>query len=141
MGKGSFGFPGLQNASHTKSPTRSINSNIKAIKKRFGFNNSGYIAQKSKTNEKSNRREFFSKDPIDSAKRLFRSLGRGGVQSPIRDKDGVIKGWKRTMLGGDVITYRPRKSSDGSAVIDITISHSKVVKNQKIHFYKKENKK
>ena len=36
----------------------------------------------------------------------------------IKNKDGVIKVWTRTMKGGDVITYRARESSDGSTVID-----------------------
>ena len=92
-------------------------------------------------NGASNRRTFVSKDPIDSAKRLFRTLGRGGVQKTIKNKDGVIKGWTRTMKGGDVITYRPRESSDGSTVVDINIiSKHTSVKSQKIHFYKKEAK-
>ena len=59
----------------------------------------------------------------------------------IKNKDGVIKGWTRTMKGGDVITYRPRESSDGSTVVDINIfSKHTSVKSQKIHFYKKEAK-
>ncbi len=141
MGKGSYGFPGLRNVSYTGSPTRYISSNLKSIKKNFGMTQSGYIARKYKENGATNRRTFISKDPVNSAKKLFRTLGNGGVQNPIKNKDGVIKGWIRTMKGGDVITYRPRESSDGSTVVDINIiSRHTDVKSQKIHFYKKEAK-
>lgn len=141
MGKSSYGFPGLRSVSHTGSPTNYISSNLKSIERNFGMTQSGYIAKKYKENGASNRRTFVSKDPVDSAKRLFRTLGRGGVQKPIKNKDGVIKGWTRTMKGGDVITYRPRESSDGSTVVDINIfSKHTSVKSQKIHFYKKEAK-
>lgn len=140
MGKSSYGFPGLRNVSHTGRPTHYISSNLKSIKKNFGMTDSGYIAKKYKDKGPSDRRTFLSKDPINSAKRLFRTLGRGGIQKPIKGKDGVIKGWTRIMKGGDIITYRPRKSSDGSTVIDINIisKHTVGVKSQKIHFYKKE---
>lgn len=44
-------------------------------------------------------------------------------------------------MGGDVITYRPRRSSDGSAVVDINITSNRPgVKSQKIHFYHKETR-
>ncbi|MCQ2411914.1 MAG: hypothetical protein MJ057_03065 [Sphaerochaetaceae bacterium] len=139
MGKGSYGFPGLRNVSRTGVPTNYISSNLKSIERNFGLNASGYIAKKFKNTP--NRRTHLSSDPVDSAKRLFRILGRGGVQVPIRNRDGIIKGWKRIMKGGDVITYRPRESSDGSTVVDINItSNHSGVKSQKIHFYKKEAK-
>ena len=45
------------------------------------------------------------------------------------------------MKGGDVITYRPRRSSDGSPVVDINIiSNRPGIKSQKIHFYNWEAK-
>ena len=139
MGKGSYGFPGLRNVSKTGSPTHYISSNLKSVKRNFGLTNSGYIAQKFKNTP--SKRTFYSNDPVDSAKRLFRTLGRGGIQTPIRNKNGEVKGWKRTMKGGDVITYRPRESSDGSSVIDINITSGHTgIKSQKIHFYKKEGK-
>ena len=138
MGKGSYGFPGLRNVRHG-SPSHYISSNLKSIKRNYGLTNAGYIARKYRQNNSSYRRTYLSKDPGESAKRLFRTLGRGGIQKPLRDKDGSVKGWTRTMKGGDIITYRPRKSSDGSAVIDINIiSRRPGIKSQKIHFYSKE---
>jgi hypothetical protein len=141
MGKGSYGYPGLRNASHLGRPTRNINSNTAAVRKEFGLTQNGYIAQKSKTNGKTSRRVYYSTDPLSSAKKLFSTIGKGGVQSTLKGKDGEVYGWTRTMKGGDIITYRARKSSDGSSVIDIYIHNSHTgIRNQKIHFYKKENK-
>lgn len=140
MGKGSYGFPGLRNVSHGQA-SNYISSNLKSIKRNYGLTDAGYIAQKYRKNDASNKRIFLSKNPVESAKRLFRTLGRGGIQKPIRDKDGSIKGWTRTMKGGDVITYRPRRSSDGSSVVDINItSNQPGIKCQKIHFYHKETR-
>ncbi len=140
MGKGSYGFPGLRNARHDNA-TNYISSNLRSIKRNYGMTDSGYIAQRYRKNISSNKRTFFSKNPVESAKKLFRTLGRGGIQKPLRDKDGSVKGWTRTMKGGDVITYRPRQSSDGSPVIDININSNRPgIKSQKIHFYLKEKK-
>lgn len=140
MGKGSYGFPGLRNVSHGQA-SNYISSNLKSIKRNYGLTDAGYIAQKYRKNDASNKRIFLSKNPVESAKRIFRTLGRGGIQKPIRDKDGSIKGWTRTMKGGDVITYRPRRSSDGSSVVDINITSNRPgVKSQKIHFYHKEKR-
>ena len=140
MGKGSYGFPGLKNVNNGNA-THSISSNLKSIGNNYGLSNSGYVAQKSYGNNSSNRRTFFSNDPVGSAKKLFRTLGRGGIQKIIKSKDGSVKGWIRIMKGGDVITYRPRQSSDSSPVIDINIiSRYCGIKSQKIHFYKKGDK-
>ena len=140
MGKGSYGFPGLRNVSHGRA-THYISSNLKSINRKYGLTNAGYIAQRYRRNEASYKRIFLSSNPVESAKRLFRTLGRGGIQKPLKDNDGSIKGWTRTMKGGDVITYRPRRSSDGSSVVDINIKSNRPgIKSQKIHFYHKEKK-
>ena len=139
MGKGSYGFPRLNNASHSKAPTHYITTNLRSINRNFGMTSYGYIAKR--YDNSPNKRTFVSKNPMDSARRLFRTLGRGGVQKVIRDTNGNIKGWRRVMKGGDVITYRPRESSDGSSVVDIYINSGRSgIKSQKIHFYTKESK-
>lgn len=83
-------------------------------------------------------REYYCEDPVESAKRLFMSLGRGGIQKVLDKHEGKTKGWLRIMKDGSVITYRPNQSSDGSAVVEIQNSVANTIKNQKIHFYKKE---
>ncbi len=141
MGKSSYGFPRLKNVSYNGVPSHYISSNLKSIKKNYGMTESGYIGRKYKRNGSSDRRVFISKDPINSAKKLFQTLGRGGVQKTIKNKDNNVKGWIRIMKGGDIVTYRPRESSDGSTVIDINIiSKHSDIKSQKIHFYKKVEK-
>ncbi len=136
MGKKSFGFPGLRNVSRAGFPKNNIDSNIKSISRKYSLND-GYIADKAK---KSRLREFYSVDPVEKAKRLFNSLGRGGVQYPLRNRDGSVYGWKRVMKNA-TITYRPRQSSDNSPVVEIHgIKNPKLLRNQKIHFYNKEGK-
>ena len=140
MGKRSFGFPGLRNTSRQGIPSHSLKGNLKSVKSSFQFKN-GFLATKYKSNGNRFYRRYASDNPVEDAQKLFRSLGRGGVQRVIRDNNGGVKGWTRTMLGGDVITYRPRRSSDNSTVVDINISSRRSgLKSQKIHFYHKEAK-
>ena len=138
MGKGSYGFPGLRNASFGQ-PKNTIRGNLKSILRRYKPDKDGYIGERAKSERFPEYRKFTAKDPVEAAKRLFRSLGRGGIQKPLPGPNNTVKGWKRTMLNGDVITYRPRESSDGSPVVDINIvsKTSGGLKYQKIHFYSK----
>lgn len=137
MGKSSFGFPSLKKASHSSIATNKIDSNIKAIKPRYGLSN-GYIATKSLHNKHSKMREYYCEDPVESAKRLFMSLGRGGIQKVLDKHEGKTKGWLRIMKDGSVITYRPNQSSDGSAVVEIQNSVANTIK--KYIFIKRRKK-
>ena len=141
MGKGLYGYPGMRTASRIGRPTRNLNSNLAEVRKRFGLKN-GYIASKYKGDNRNSHRRYESSDPIASARDLFQKLGKAGIQHAIRDrKTNEVIGWTREMKGHDIITYRIRKSSDGSPVVDINIqnSHSNL-KKQKIHFYKRGEK-
>lgn len=140
MGKNSYGFPGLKNVSHNLANTHNIDSNTKSISKRYSLKENGYFgAPSSHKKSNSSNREIYTKDPVESARRLFRILGRGGIQIPLRNDDGSVYGWKRVMKNA-TITYRPKQSSDKSPVVEIH-RVTKSIKQQKIHFYKKGNKK
>lgn len=143
MGKGEYGYPGINKATRKGHPTRSFNDNIGKLSTQQKPDSDGFISTKAPGKGRDYFRNYYADDPVNAAKDLFVKLGKGGVQEPIYNKkDGTIVGWKRRMIGGDYITYRPCKSSDGSPVIQITINSTRSgLKPQKIHYYDKEKRK
>lgn len=76
-------------------------------------------------------------DPVNTASELYNTLALGGVESKMPNNKGVFT----RMKDGTVISYREHSSSDETPVVEINIkssSNNSGVKEQKIHFIKKE---
>lgn len=108
-----------------------LKSNFVRAKKKFGSTHDGYI----KMNRRRNGRYSgfrTSRDPQGEAKKLFRDLSHKGRTISLRNGEQL-----RSYFKNGVVTYRKR-SSDGSAVVEINLSESVagVPSKQKIHFVK-----
>jgi len=108
----------------------SIASNANAIKQQYPLTKSGYFGGKGK-----NCRIITSASPEATSIDFYGKLGKGGTTKPLNNGKGTI-----TTLGdGTRIVHRTITSTKGSPAVEITISGSPEVKNQKIHFVLKED--
>ena len=130
MGKGFHG--GFGNTLGAD-PRRNLTDNLPELKKHFKTTPEGYFGTKGSSTGK---RRIASDDPLKTAKEFFKIATKGGTKD-----EKVSSGEKRqsyVMKDGSRITMRVTSSSDGTPVIEITVSESAKgqIKNQKIHFVK-----
>lgn len=108
----------------------SIASNANAMKEQYPLTKSGYFVEKGK-----NYRVITSASPETTSIDFYRKLGKGGITKPLSNGKGTI-----TTLGdGTRIVHRIITSTKGSPAVEISISGSPKVKNQKIHFILEED--
>lgn len=108
----------------------SIASNANAMKKQYPLAKSGYFGEKGK-----NCRVITSASPETTSIDFYRKLGKGGITKPLSNGKGTI-----TTLGdGTRIVHRIITSTKGSPAVEISISGSPKVKNQKIRFILEED--
>lgn len=106
----------------------SLDENLESIKRLFPLRD-GYFGTKSKKRV----RHIRAVNPEKKAMAFFKMLAYGGV--------GDILGpgkYRARMAGGDIVVLRIHSHSDGSPAIDLTIVSCSSIKNQKIHFIKRE---
>ena len=87
---------------------------------------------------KKNTRHIESNDPIKTSSEFYDKLTHGSIEDDLSNGKGKVSKLK----DGTIITYREISTSDGSPVVDINIKHSSNssgVKQQKIHFVRKED--
>ena len=82
-----------------------------------------------------NRRVIYSEDQVIESKQFYSKLGSGGEEKPLPNGHGT----KMIMKDGGVVTYREETSTQGSPAVDFGKMQGQV-KNQRIHFIKKEKK-
>ena len=58
------------------------------------------------------------------SKIFYDKIARGGVESPIKDKNGNVKGHLSKMADGSIVSWREVSNSDGSPAVDINIERS-----------------
>ena len=105
--------------------TNSIASNAEAMKTTYPLNKNGYFGEKGK-----NCRIIKSKDPVSTSKDFYSKISKGGTESTLSNKHGVM-----TVLPDKTrIVYRIITSTKGSPAIEIIVTSSSTVKKQKIHF-------
>ncbi len=108
----------------------SVASNADTMKRQYPLTKSGYFGIKGK-----NCRIITSASPEATSIDFYRKLGKGGITKPLSNGKGTI-----TTLGdGTRIVHRIITSTKGSPAVEITISGSSKVKNQKIHFVLEED--
>lgn len=108
----------------------SIASNANAMKEQYPLTKQFYFGEKGK-----NCRVITSASPETTSIDFYRKLGKGGITKPLSNGKGTI-----TTLGdGTRIVHRIITSTKGSPAVEISISGSPKVKNQKIHFILEED--
>lgn len=91
--------------------------------------NYGYFGEKGK-----NCRIIKCKDPIETSKDFYFKIGLNGKSDMLPNGKGT-----KTVLGdGTRIVHRIITSTKGSPAIEIFVSASERIKNQKIHFLKED---
>lgn len=123
------GFKGGASHHHT------ISENISDVKSEYPYSG-GYFGKVGKSGN-THVRNIESDDPVADSKKFYDKIARGGVESPIKDKNGNVKGHLSKMADGSIVSWREVSNSDGSPAVDINIersSDSGGIKQQKIHF-------
>ena len=82
-----------------------------------------------------NKRVIYSNNQYKEAKQFYSKAGRGGKEKLLPNAHGV----KKIMKDGGVVSYRQKTSTPDSPAVDFGKMKGKV-KNQRIHFIKKEKK-
>lgn len=134
MGTGNSGkYTNTKGASteQATTPQSNIKDNAQLLAQKYGLTSSGYFGEKGK-----NSRVIVTATPEDTSVSFYKQIGKGGYIIPLNNKKGTM-----TILDdGTRIVHRLITSTKGSPAIEITISGSPLVKDQKIHFIKGENK-
>ncbi len=126
MGSGNSSLYSGTNGSFDNS---SIGANAKAMSNDYKTTQGGYFGEKGK-----NCRTITSKDPVGTSVDFYERLGKGGKTSSLPNGKGT-----KTVLGdGTVIVHRIITSTKGSPAVEISVSGSPSIKNQKIHFILEE---
>lgn len=119
------GISGLYSGTSGAFRESSVQSNAKAMSSVYKITTHGYFGTKGK-----NCRIISSNDPVGTSVDFYRKLGRGGKTESLANGRGT-----KTILGdGTVIVHRIKTSTPGSPAVEITVSGSSTIKNQKIHF-------
>ena len=116
-------------ANSDKENPSSLESNAKAMASHYSYTLNGYFGQKGK-----NCRIISSIDPINTSIDFYKKIGKGGTTTDLPNG----KGTKTTLNDGTVIVHRIITSTKGSPAVEITVSGTPKIKNQKIHFVLKE---
>lgn len=128
MGTGIHGGFGETQGAYCQS---SIANNANSMKSIYPLTKSGYFGEKGK-----NCRIISTDSPQATSIDFYNRLSKGGKTKPLKNGKGVM-----TVLGdGTRIVHRLITKTKGSPAVEITISGSPKIKNQKIHFIYKEDK-
>ena len=112
-----------------------LTDNLPALKKAFKTTPEGYFGTKGSN---TSIRRIASSNPLATAEKFFKVATKGGTR---KNLDNAPPGMEAVVMkDGSLITKRVRSSSDGSPVVEITVSKAAkgAVKDQKIHFTKEK---
>lgn len=113
---------------YTQGKKKIIEVNSKTLIEKYGMSN-GYFGKAGK-----NVRVIESKDNYATAESFYNTISSGGCEYKLKNGHGVM-----TILpDGTRIVYRVVTKTQGSPAVEISISSSPKIKDQKIHFIKKE---
>ncbi|MBP3815289.1 MAG: hypothetical protein J6H21_00315 [Firmicutes bacterium] len=133
MGAGGHG--GFGNTGGSKNPgndkpkkkPRTIDDNVKEMKKDYPYTKDGYFGKKGR-----NSRVIETGNPEATSVDFFKKIGKGGFVDELPNG----KGLRITFADGTVVTHRLVTKTPNSPAVDINISHSNIIKSQKVHFIK-----
>lgn len=114
-----------------KFPKGTVEHNAQKMKKKYPLNKDGFFGEKGR-----NKRVIYSKNQKTEAKRFYSKVSKGGKEESLSNGHGV----RKIMKDGGVVSYREKTSTIDSPAVDLNKLKSGKVKNQKIHFIKKEKK-
>lgn len=125
MGTGNSGnYSGTKGASNSATKSN-IAENAKALAAKYGLTTHGYFGTKGK-----NCRIITTGTPVATSTQFYQQIGKGGTTIPLSNGKGTM-----TVLGdGTRIVHRIVTSTPGSPAVEISISGSPLIKDQKIHF-------
>lgn len=125
MGTGNSGnYSGTKGAFNSATQSN-ITDNAKALAARYGLTTHGYFGSKGK-----NCRIITTGTPVATSTHFYHQIGKGGTTIPLSNGKGTM-----TVLGdGTRIVHRLITSTPGSPAVEISISGSSLIKDQKIHF-------
>lgn len=103
-----------------------IESNAKAMSKKYPMTHGGYFGQHGKSKRV---RVIYSNDPIETAKDFYERISKGGVYSKLSNGHGE----QALLSDKSRIVFRIHSKS-GSPAVEIFIINANGVKEQKIHF-------
>ena len=107
-----------------------VDYNANKNRKRYPTTKSGYFGEQGE-----NKRIIYSKNQVKESKRFYCKIGKGGEEKLLTNGHGKQK----IMKDGGIVTYRKETSTPNSPAVDLGKMKGKV-KNQRIHFIKKERK-
>ena len=107
----------------------SLEDNAISMASDYPYDSKGYFGEKGK-----NCRVISSDNPEKTSKDFYQKIGRGGTLSDLPNG----KGTKTLLSDGTLIVHRLITSTKDSPAIEITVSGSTKIKNQKIHFILEE---
>jgi hypothetical protein len=106
-----------------------IDENAERIKSEFPLTNNGFFGSKGK-----HVRVIESDNPEETSNDFYTKIGNGGIRTELKNGRGT----KTELSDGTVIVHRLITSTPGSPAVTITITSSKNVKSQKIHFIRRK---
>jgi hypothetical protein len=110
-----------------------FSDNVPNLISRFKLNNNGYFGTKGKGGKGT--RNLDSNNPAKTAAEFSAIASKAYVSArPIPGKGTIYR-----MRDGGYIIYRRISSSDGSPVVELSVNNVAGIRNQKIHFTRRQN--
>ncbi len=109
------------------SKVTSIADNAKSVAKKYNLSKNGYFGIKGK-----NTQIFKSADPVKSSSDFYKKISNGGYKTILSNGKGV----QTIFPDGSRVVYRVITKTPDSPAVSITVTNSKNIKSQKIHFIK-----
>ena len=105
-----------------------VDYNARKMRKKYPMTKGGYFGVAGE-----NKRVIYSNNQYADSKKFYNRMGKGGTEKPLSNAHGI----KRIMKDGGVVSYREKTSTKDSPAVDFGKMKGKV-KNQRVHFIKKE---
>ncbi|MBQ8375273.1 MAG: hypothetical protein IJX98_06870 [Clostridia bacterium] len=113
-----------------KTQKGTVEYNAQKMKKRYPLNEYGYFGESG-----DNKRVIYAKNHERESRRFYSQVSKGGEEIPLDNGRGV----KKIMRDGGVVVYRKKTKTPNSPAVDLGGMKGKV-KNQRIHFIKRETR-
>ena len=111
-----------------KPPKGTVDYNARKIKKKYPVNEYGFFGEKG-----DNKQVIYSPKHVKDSKKFFKKISNGGK----RKDSGNDYSIQKIMKDNGSVVYREKTSTPNSPAVDLGDMKGKI-KNQRIHFLKKE---
>ena len=117
-----------RNSRKEKRKKGTVDYNAQKMQKKYPTTKGGYFGVKG-----DNQRIIYAKNQYKESKQFYSKMSKGGAQEPLPNGHGE----KKIMKDGGVVAYREKTSTPNSPAVDFGKMKGRV-KNQRVHFIKKE---